>query len=309
MIHITQGHEDGIGIEVFLKSLLYFEQQHLNKFQFYCNQSSLEKTIKTLPHHFELKGSKLHFYNRCINIILIEDGPYQSSASLQSALKKIREHDTLFTLPTSKDQLLLNRENKLGYTEYLRSYFSKDEIAMCFKSGTHITALLTDHISLAQVPTKLSQNYIEAKANQIIDDVTKHFFTPSEIIFTGVNPHSGENGRLGHEDKLIEETINILLKKYSKLRILPRPVPADTAHFYLKPDEKQLFIYAYHDQALTIYKKRFGLLGINVTLGLPFKRMSVDHGTAFDLFGKNLADSSGCLYCLNEAIKWDSHDG
>ena len=302
MIRVSQGHQEGIGLEVFLKSLAFISQEQADNLKLYADLESLERTLDTLPHHSNINTEEIFFSGKRINLNLIPASSQPSTTSLNASLNDMLDSDTLFTLPTSKDQLTINHNEPLGYTEFFREHFNNRHISMCFKSGQHISALLTDHLPLNKVVETLNENYIREKALIILDNIERHFFKLEDIFFTGINPHSGENGRMGNEEEVLVKVIKFLKKKWPNIE--SSIIPADTVHFHLNTSRKQLFIYAYHDQALSAFKQRQGLYGANISLGMPFKRLSVDHGTAFSLFGKNKADSSGCLYCLKEALRW-----
>jgi 4-hydroxythreonine-4-phosphate dehydrogenase len=134
-----------------------------------------------------------------------------------------------------------------------------------------------------------------------LDNFKKYFFPFNEVILAGINPHAGENGILGDEEKHIKSAITELEKSYGK--IFKGPVSGDTLHYLHDSTKNQLLVYMYHDQGLTQFKSQYGLIGLNITLGLPFLRLSVDHGTAFELYGKNKANISGMLYLFKQAFE------
>lgn len=305
MIHITQGHQKGIGLEVFFKSLIFFNQDSLNKMVLYCNKKNVEDSLNSLPYRYTIVQDFLHIHDKKIKCIFIENQELISTSTLTRALKVISSEDVLFTLPTSKDQLLFDGEIKHGYTEFFRSYFNKKEISMIFVSENENVALLSDHIPVSQISKELSYKFIKNKVELIINSFSKYIVNLESIIMTGVNPHSGEDGRLGKEDKVIEKLLQYLIAKYPNITFSEKPVPADTVQYHRKNNLKQLIVYSSHDQALTTFKDRNGILGANVSLGMPFIRLSVDHGTAFELYNKNKADSTGCYYCLRKALQWN----
>ena len=111
------------------------------------------------------------------------------------------------------------------------------------------------------------------------------FGRPKEIYLSGINPHAGEQGLLGHEKKV-----------FSALPAeIKGPLPGDSLSFYLRHpnDEWQIFIYAFHDQGLGFFKGQYAMMGCQITFGLDFVRFSVDHGTAFNLYGENTANPMG----------------
>jgi len=303
MIHVTQGHEKGIGLEVFFKSLLSINNSLSQKFLLYANPTEIKENLKFLNIPFKINDSFLYFENRKLKILWNQKiSSPQSTEALLSALNGIRKGDVLLTLPTSKDQLIYEKEMCSGYTEFFRRYFSNNNITMIFKGVDGFTALLSDHIPLEKVTSYLTEELIIEKTRIIINGLKKYFHSNYSIIFAGINPHAGENGILGSNEKIIENAIIKLKNEFSNTSFLG-PLPGDTLHFEASNRKEKVFIYSFHDQGLASFKQKNGLLGINTTLGLPFIRLSVDHGTAFELYGKNKANFKGCHFVIKEALR------
>ena len=161
--------------------------------------------------------------------------------------------------------------------------------------------LITDHISLMEVGPHISADLIFNKTQIALDGFKKYFSPINEVVFAGLNPHAGEGGILGSEEKFINEAI-ALLDKGNGPNFLG-PFSGDTLHTKDHKSREQLFVYMYHDQGLTSFKSEYGLIGLNVTLGLPYLRLSVDHGTAFDLYGKNMANATSMIYLFKKAFE------
>lgn len=300
MIFVTQGHEKGIGLEVFLKSFLTMDSSSDDFFTLITNQKTLEENLKFLRLNYSINGNELNLNHRKLKLILINNPRIpQSTESLEIALKLLaNQKGSLITLPTSKDQLILNSKQCMGYTEYFREYFLKPELAMFFYSDNLKVLLLTDHLKLSQITSQLTENLILKKVEFALGQ-----FNFNKIYFAGINPHAGENGLLGNEDQIISSTIKTLEKKYPHVSF-HGPISGDVLHYKVNAQEKQLLVYSYHDQGLVHFKSQQSLMGINITLGLPFLRLSVDHGTGFDLYGKNQANYLGCFYTLKKALEW-----
>jgi 4-hydroxythreonine-4-phosphate dehydrogenase len=175
---------------------------------------------------------------------------------------------------------------------------------MTFKGLSQNVLLITDHIPLREVALKIDSNLIKEKTRITLENFKKYFYSFDEIIFSGINPHAGENGILGNEEKHIVSAISDLTKIYGD--IFHGPFSGDTLHHHLRKDKHQLMVYMSHDQGLAQFKAQYGLIGLNITLGLPFLRLSVDHGTAFDLYGKNKANISGMIYLFKQAFEVSS---
>ncbi|MBL6990023.1 MAG: 4-hydroxythreonine-4-phosphate dehydrogenase PdxA [Bacteriovoracaceae bacterium] len=295
MIYVTQGHQSSIGMEVFFKSFKTLPIESQRQFTLICSKQTLLENLNFL-------SFTLAMFQELKIVYIDEHHLPETTLALQKALELIKApNDILLTLPSSKDQLILGDRNMAGYTEYLRNHFDNNEISMMFASQNDKLLLITDHIPLNEVTDKLTTDLIYKKSKLTIKSYQRYFEPFDEIIFAGINPHAGENGILGKEEKNIEDAISKLKADFPRKNFIG-PISADTIHFYQKAHCSQLLVFMYHDQGLCWFKARNGLIGLNISLGLPFLRMSVDHGTAFELFGKNTADPSGCLFLLESAI-------
>ncbi|WP_372655468.1 4-hydroxythreonine-4-phosphate dehydrogenase PdxA [Halobacteriovorax sp.] len=300
MIYVTQGHELGIGIEVFLKSFSLLNSIQQKSFRLVANKDTVENNLKLLNFEYKIHNDKIYYNSNILNFIEANSTNLpQSTLSLNSALDRVTEKDILLTLPTSKDQLIDNNELRKGYTEFLRYRFSRQNLCMVFKAYEDATLLITDHIPLSKVAESIKAKQINEKVITTLNGFNKYFYPLTEVILSGINPHCGEGGLLGHEDHVINDALEAL--KHT-IKVIG-PVSGDTLHFYSNSGEKQLKVYMFHDQGLPVFKDKYRTIGLNITLGLPFLRMSVDHGTAFNIYGKGIADFSGCYYMLKEAIK------
>lgn len=300
MIHITQGHEKSISFEVLFKSLSKFSQLSLKNICLHFSPKSIEENLKHLNIEFKIKKDSIILAGKEINLQKISnDVISESMSSLLNAQKNIKENDILITMPTTKDQILLNGKQYAGHTDYFRKEVNEDA-TMLFKYKNTYVLLASDHIPLCEVANIEPKNYFN-RLDRSINSLINIFSFEGEIYFSGLNPHAGEDGLLGKEEHLFQESLNRLCLKYKCQN--NTFIPADTIHYLHNKQEEQLFVYFYHDQSLTFFKNTFGLFGINITLNLPFLRFSVDHGTAFNLYSKNSANFLGSYYVINEALK------
>lgn len=303
MINVSFGHEFGIGFEVFIKSFILLSSEEQKLFRLFTNIDHLKSYLKVLNSTYSINENNLIIGQSSLQCHFLKSNPslFHSSSSLIGALENTQSKDILITLPTSKDQLILNNNVKRGHTDFFRDYFKLDEITMCFYAPNCFMALLTDHLPLVDVSKTINEKLILDKFELVLSNFKKLFKTPKNIVIAGINPHSGENGLLGNEDQKIIEAIKILKNKYSQLNFIG-PVSGDTLSRYA--DEKTIIMSMFHDQGLSFFKSLYKTIGINISLGMPFVRLSVDHGTAFDLFGKNQAQYIGCFYQLKQAIQF-----
>lgn len=291
-IYVTQGHENGIGIEIFLKSFAVLSKTKKERIVFIGYRSSLLKTLT------DCKIPDIII--RDLNVIEPDTFVFSESlSSLLMGMKLTTKDDILITQPTTKDQLFFDNKHHLGHTEFFRYFYKNQNIPMSFIGLQSNTMLLTDHTALKDV-IHLTENEIVEKVKTSL--IGFHHLNPKlkDVYFSGINPHAGEGGLLGIEDGVISLAIQRLTKELSNFHF-HGPLSGDTLH--LNRSENSLLVYAYHDQGLAYFKSQNGLLGINTTFGLPYLRLSVDHGTAFNLYGKNLADFSSMMFLFDFVFK------
>ena len=193
-----------------------------------------------------------------------------------------------------------------GHTEFLAERCGCDLTVMMLATEGLRVALATTHLPLAEVPAAITQESL----TQIIDildaDLTAKFgIANPRIVVCGLNPHAGEGGHLGREEI---ETIEPVLNRLRARGIdLIGPLPADTLFTPRHLDDADAVLSMFHDQGLPVLKfKGFGA-AVNVTLGLPIVRTSVDHGTALDLAGKGTASSGSLAYAIETARSMAAH--
>ena len=302
MIIVSQGHERSIALEVFFKSSLLLSPRELSQILLVADESSIAKNLEDLRFKFGIKNKSIIINKKIIPFHATTSSLVPlSTNSLSTALSLINPiRDVLLTLPTSKDQLSIGKKQLAGYTEYLREHFANQFLAMNFVADKHQIMLVTDHLPLKQVSSTINSNLIVQKSILSLDGYHKFFQTINEIYFAGINPHAGEAGILGNEDRVVSEAIKVLAQKYPSKKF-HGPLSGDTLHT-ISPLSNRLFVYMFHDQGLAPFKALHGFTGLNVSLGLPFLRLSVDHGTAFSLYGKGNADHSGCSFVLAQAL-------
>lgn len=299
-IFVSQGSHHSIGLEVFLKSFSCLKKKYKTTFKLVVNEASLKEHLNQLNFDYTIIADKLIFSGGTLSLSLLNKEKSVAQDSLDFILSKIQTKDVLLTLPMTKEELIINENICSGHTEYFRNYYKNESLAMFFDSYKDKILLLTDHISVNNVSDKISSQDNEAKAILAIDYLLSSE-NLDEVIFSGINPHCGENGTLGSEEKIFPPLIDKLIKRYPQLKI-KGPFSADTIYQQRSSQRTQLFIFSYHDQGLTIFKERNRHLGLNITIGLPFKRVSVDHGTAPELVGKNKANYECSLLSLEKAL-------
>ncbi|HXH75078.1 MAG TPA: 4-hydroxythreonine-4-phosphate dehydrogenase PdxA [Bacteriovoracaceae bacterium] len=295
-VYITQGHEQGIGLEVLFKACLLSSKRDLEVLTLLAYQAAVESTLKSMKIPYTIGPDWVEVAGQRINAEWLTRTDFsQSFTSLELGMKLAEAGGVLFTLPTSKDQF----PDCVGHTEYFRRFYKKPELGMFFSSPKHQVLLLSDHIPISAISESLTAELIEARLKQAIKTLQEWKWPIERILIAGFNPHAGEGGLIGHEDDRVKQCIERLSESFQIG--MSGPLPGDTMILEQR-SPRDLLVYIYHDQGLGVFKGLQGFIGSNITLGLPYPRVSPDHGTSFKLFGKNIADYRGCAFSLKEAI-------
>ncbi len=185
-----------------------------------------------------------------------------------------------------------------GHTEFLAQCADVERVVMMLAAGDLRVALATTHLPLESVPQAINQNDLSATLRILHEDLQRRFgIAEPRIVVLGLNPHAGEGGHLGREE--IEVIAPVLDQLCREGFVLEGPLPADTAFLPKRLKDIDAVLAMYHDQGLPVLKYAGFGRAVNITLGLPFLRTSVDHGTALDLAGKGVAD----IGSLAEAVE------
>jgi len=211
------------------------------------------------------------------------------------------EFDAVVTGPVHKG--LINKAGIAfsGHTEYFAHQANCSDVVMMLATEGLRVALVTTHIPLAYVSKAITHERLQKVTRILHRDLISKFGIPNPRIYVcGINPHAGEDGHLGREE------IDVMIPALDELRAegmsLIGPLPADTIFQAKYLDDADAILTMFHDQGLPVLKfKGFGA-SVNITLGLPFIRTSVDHGTALDLAGTDKADIGSFIEAINTAI-------
>ena len=215
------------------------------------------------------------------------------------------EFDAMVTAPVQKSVINDAGIPFTGHTEYLADRVKADVVMMLVGGGLRV-ALATTHLALSEVPKSLTQGGL-LRTLQILDrDLRKRFkIGKPRILVAGLNPHSGESGHLGSEDA---EVIAPAIAEAAAAGIAASgPIPADTLFVPERLRGADCVLAMYHDQGLPVIKHAHFDQAVNVTLGLPIIRTSVDHGTALDLAGSGHADVASLAAAVRMATTMAAH--
>ena len=210
------------------------------------------------------------------------------------------EFDAMITAPIHKG--VINDAGIIftGHTEYLAQLTGNQVVMMLVGGGMRVT-LATTHLPLKDVAAAITRDKLEQKLRIIHYDLMTRFrITKPLIMVAGLNPHAGECGHIGREE--IDVIIPVLDKLRTEGMSLIGPLPADTLFSTSRQINPDCILAMYHDQGLTIIKYASFGNGVNVTLGLPIIRTSVDHGTALDIAATGRTDPGSLLAAIDMAI-------
>ena len=214
-------------------------------------------------------------------------------------LLKLKLADAVVTAPINKEAINNIDEKFLGHTEYYAREFNVKKVKMCFLSPVFDLVLMTTHISIDKVHEAIDESvFIDSLESAI--HLQKLSGDDKPLLLLGIDPHAGENGKIGKKDLLVKKW----LASYQKKKInLVGPLSADSAFVDVYAGKYRTVIANYHDQGLIPLKMLSKGQSVNVSLGLPFIRTSVDHGTAFNLVGKWRADCSSLFAAVESCLK------
>lgn len=209
----------------------------------------------------------------------------------------------LVTAPVSKEAIMLSGTPFPGQTEYLSVGLGAGPTAMVFLGGRLRLLLLTRHVPLREVPGLVGPDLVIEQVTLARDFLARRLGIGSpRVLVCGLNPHAGEGGFLGLEERAV---FSPALEKLRARGIeADGPVPADSALGAYRRGRYDLLVSAYHDQFLPVFKAFYFTSGVNLTVGLPLVRTSPAHGTAFDLAGRGLANPEGMRRAIRFALRW-----
>ncbi len=311
-IIIVAGEPNSIFLEIFFKSLK--KQTYKSPLIILASKELIQEQMKILGFTFEINVINKNFNefyklnNKKINLIDIkykfkncfEKISNRSNSYIKKtfeiALKIIIKNklSKFINGPISKKHFLNGKS--LGITEYLSKKTKKNNnVAMLIFNKKISVSPITTHLALKNVNKYISRKKINNHVKLIDEFYKKKFNKKPKIAITGLNPHCESNFQNSEEDAIIIPAIKDLKTKNFKVE---GPFPADTIFMdkYLK--NYDVIIGMYHDQVLTPMKALFGFDAINITLGLPFTRVSPDHGPNYPMLGKNLSDPKSLIEAL-----------
>jgi 4-hydroxythreonine-4-phosphate dehydrogenase len=310
-IIIVGGEPNSVFLEIFFKSLKTntykspliiiiskkLLQEQMKKLGFNFKINTINKTLNDFS---KLDNNQINLLNvdykfkKCFEKITSKSNKYIDE-TFKTALNfiKINNLSKFINGPVSKKSFLKGKT--LGITEYLANKTKKNKVAMLIFNKNLSVSPLTTHLALKNVHKKITKKKIYTQVNLINKFYKTRFNKFPRIAITGLNPHCESNFQNSEEDRIIIPAIKKLRLKNTKI---DGPLPADTIFTKLLLKKYDVVIGMYHDQVLSPMKALFNFDAINITLGLPFIRISPDHGPNYSMLGKNLSDPKSLIQAL-----------
>lgn len=319
VIGISCGDLNGIGIELIIKTLSDNRiLEHCTPIIFASGKAInfYRKSIPETNFNFQNIKDFSRINSKQVNLFncweeevqitpgqLTDIGGKYAVLSLQTAVAALKQKqiDGLVTAPIHKKNIQSAEFNFTGHTPYLKNIFGVNDVVMMLCAGDFRVALVTEHVPVSEIAKHITKENIISKLKIINQSLQKDFgIDKPRIAVLGLNPHAGDEGLIGNEEEMIIKPA-IKEAKNNNLLVIG-PYSAD-AFFARRSFEKFDAVLAmYHDQGLIPFKTLATGEGVNYTAGLPSIRTSPDHGVAFDIAGKDKADTSSFLTALFECI-------
>jgi 4-phospho-D-threonate 3-dehydrogenase / 4-phospho-D-erythronate 3-dehydrogenase len=315
---ISIGDLNGIGGEIVLKT---FDDSRMLDFCTPVIFASV-KTLSFLKKHFDLginihgvdnvsqviegKINVVNVWKENVNINFGEEDPAigkYAFRSLEAATKALKndEIDVLVTAPINKNTIQSEDFNFPGHTDYLARELEGDSLMFMITDNLKV-GLLTDHVALKDIAEVITPQLIEKKIDIIYKTLQQDFrISKPKIAVLGINPHSGDNGLIGKEDETVLKPT--LQKIKDKGKLVFGPFAADSFFGSKNHENFDAIIASYHDQGLIPFKTLSFGEGVNYTAGLKKVRTSPDHGTAFEIAGKNIANINSFKEAVFKALE------
>lgn len=315
IIGITTGDLNGIGIELIVKSfaehslleyitpVIFASNKAINFYKNMVGESQMQYVgTKDLT---QLNPKQINIFTCWDEDVAITPGEINETGgkygirSLMVATQCLKDGQIqgLVTNPINKKNAQSSLFPYTGHTPYLKDTFGANDVAMMMCSPDTRVALLTEHMPLSEVSKHITRDAIIQKIKIIHDSLVKDFgIDRPKIAVLGLNPHAGDDGLIGKEES--EQIIPAVTKLRNDNLLVFGPYPADG--FFARQHDQQFdcVLAMYHDQGLIPFKSFDRGMGVNYTAGLPVVRTSPDHGTAFDIAGKNIANHASFLEAL-----------
>lgn len=330
LIGITTGDLNGIGIELIIKAFSDHRLLELCTPVIFASNKAINFYRKSIPEiNFNYQSTKdfTRISHKQVNIFncwedevaivpgqLTDVGGFYAVKSLTAAVEALKDKKIhgLVTAPIHKKNTQSQDFNFTGHTPYLKNIFGAKDVLMLMSAENFKVGLLTEHIPISEVAKHITREAILSKLNILKESLAKDFgIDKPKIAVLGLNPHAGDEGLIGKEE---EEIIKPAIKEAKHSMLVFGPYSADAFFARNQQQKFDAVLAMYHDQGLIPFKSLAIGEGVNYTAGLPAVRTSPDHGTAFDIAGKNKADATSfivsiyaCIDIINQRSEYEEN--
>jgi 4-hydroxythreonine-4-phosphate dehydrogenase len=314
VIGISIGDLNGIGTELAIKTfsdnrlleictpILFASNKLINFYRKSIPDSTFNyQHIKDLSRPFHKQVNLFNCWEEEVAINpgqLTDTGGTYAVKSLIAASEALKDKkiDGLVTAPIHKKNIQSDGFSFTGHTPYLRQFFGLKDVLMLMSSDNFRVGLVTEHVPVSEIVKFITREAILSKLNILKDSLVRDFgIDKPRIAVLGLNPHAGDEGLIGREE---EDIIKPAIKDAKHNMLVFGPYSADAFFARNQQQKFDAVLAMYHDQGLIPFKSLAFGEGFNFTAGLPAVRTSPDHGTAFDIAGKNKADNGSFLSAL-----------
>lgn len=320
VIGLTTGDLNGVGVEVIIKTFSDNRMLDLCTPVIFASNKVInfyKRTTAEMPFNFTSTKDMTKLNPKQVNIfncweeevplqpgVLTDAGGKYAIRSLMVATQCLKDGqlDAIVTSPIHKSNTNLPDFPYTGHTPFLKEKFGAKDVLMILYHNNIRVALATEHIPISKVSAAITKDLLVSKLNLLRDSLIKDFgIDKPRIAVLGLNPHAGDEGQIGNEEQTI---IRPVIENYKqKDTIVFGPYSADA--FFARGSYAQFdaVLAMYHDQGLVGFKTLANGGGVNYTAGLPVVRTSPDHGTAFDIAGKNIAEPESLREAVFQALE------
>lgn len=324
IVGITMGDAAGVGPEIILKSLAKEEMYDLSRPLVIGDSKILERAksfvnselviesvsaerIQDLPYNF---GTVY-----CLDLNLLDENlpigqvsPEAGHAAfeyLATAIELAKENkiDAICTAPLNKEALHKGGHKYPGHTEILADLTGTEDFSMMLSAPNLKVIHVTTHVGIIDAVKMINPERVYHVIKLAHDTLKKSGIESPKIAVCGINPHAGENGLFGYGEEE-EKVVPAVEKAQGEGIDVVGPLPADTLFFRTVRGDFDIVVAMYHDQGHGPVKVLGLDAGVNITVGLPIIRTSVDHGTAFDIAGKGIADEKSLMEAIRQAVEF-----
>jgi 4-hydroxythreonine-4-phosphate dehydrogenase len=319
VIGFSCGDLNGIGMELIIKTLSDLRLLDICTPVVFASNKTLNFYRKSLPESnfnytsikdfTKLNPKQVNIFNVWEEDVAITPGQLNETGgkyallSLQEATKALKEGHIrgLVTAPIHKKNIQSDEFNYSGHTPYFKAFFNVSDVVMLLVAENMRVGLVTEHVTVEDISKHITRENILSKLRIMNSSLQKDFGVDKpKIAVLGLNPHAGDEGLIGKQE---EEIIKPTIKEARNSMLVFGPYSADAFFARGQYEKFDAVLAMYHDQGLIPFKSLAFGEGVNYTAGLPVVRTSPDHGTAFDIAGKGIADHSSFLAATFECLE------